>query len=769
MTACPAPDALETFLGGPGDGPVAAHVQTCGWCQSALDGLTAAGPTPPPADPFAAEPELGRAVAALLAGRAGPPTPTGFPFLEPAAVPGDLGRVGPYRVVGVVAAGGMGVVFRAVDDRVRRTVAVKVMRPGRADPGAVARFLREGEAAAAVRHDNAVTLYEMGTLADGSPYLVMEYVPGGTLRDRVREAGPVPPRRAAEWVAQAADGVAAAHAAGLIHRDVKPSNVLVDAATGRAKVTDFGLARLAADGSHLTTRGDLLGTPAYMAPEQVAHPDRADPRSDVYGLGATLYEALTGAEPFRGSVPAVLEQVRTADPPPPRRLNEAVPPALDTVCRKAMAKEPGRRYPTPAALADDLRRWLRGEPVLARPVGRLGAAWLWGRRNPRVAGLLALAAVLFAGGFVGVGWQWRRADARYREARENYLSACEALRVWMGFGERVLRTKAGMSPAHRQRLREQRDQSEALLGRRADPAAEFAAAAVNWQLALHAAETGPAAEAEAAFGRALELFGAADRPDNQHARIYLANTHMYLGLFHLHATGRFDDALAHFGAGREVYAAEGRGQPDDPRWPRNVGVLTYLGGDAHLAAGRPAEALAAYDRARALLDPLARAYPDDIGYLLRRTAVDQRTGEALCAAGRPADALPLLAAARAARERANAADPDDIFLQRDLARTELFLATAHRLTGDPPAAHAAADRAAGRLDKLIADSPAVLDFRRLRGRVELERAALYRAAGDPARERECRARAAGSFRCVLAANPGDRSAADLVAAAGGPG
>jgi serine/threonine protein kinase len=205
-------------------------------------------------------------------------------------------------------------------------------------------------------------------------------------------------------------GLAAAHAAGLIHRNIKPTNLLLDPDLARVKVADFGLVQASAEGSVLTAHGDLLGTPTYMSPEQITDPNRADARADVYGLGATLYEALTGVEPFRGTVAAVLERVRSADPLPPIAVNDAVPRDLDTVCRKAMSKESSGRYPSASAFAADLRRWLRGEPVQARPTGPIGGTWKWAKRNPRLALVSALFTASILASILLLAILWRRAE-----------------------------------------------------------------------------------------------------------------------------------------------------------------------------------------------------------------------------------------------------------------------------------------------------------------------------------------------------------------------
>jgi WD40 repeat protein len=306
----------------------------------------------------------------------------------------------------------MGIVLRAYDDELRRTVALKVLPPERADARARARFVREAQAAAAIDHDHVVPVYAVASPPDGPPYFAMQYVEGPTLRQRIQAAGRLDPAEAARVAAQVADGLAAAHRAGLVHRDVKPANVLLDGATGRAKITDFGLVRVAALPGFTTLDGALAGTPEYMSPEQVRTPDRIDARSDVYSVGVTLYEALTGSVPFYGVTPMVLQQVLNDEPRPPRRLNDAIPRDLETICLKCLQKEPGRRYAGAAELADDLRRFLGGQPIRARPVGRAERLWRWGRRNPLVAGLAAALFLALAVGLAAATSQWLRAEAK---------------------------------------------------------------------------------------------------------------------------------------------------------------------------------------------------------------------------------------------------------------------------------------------------------------------------------------------------------------------
>ncbi|HVK10632.1 MAG TPA: serine/threonine-protein kinase, partial [Gemmataceae bacterium] len=231
--------------------------------------------------------------------RDGPPAVADFAFLSPPLGPGELGRLGGYRVLELLGAGGMGLVFRAEDPTLRRPVALKVMRPELLDrPHAAERFLREARAAAAVKHDHIVTIYQVGQ-DRGVPFLALEFLAGEPLDARAKRESRLPPAEVRRIGHEAALGLAAAHAAGLIHRDIKPANVWLEAPRGRVKILDFGLARATGQDVHLTGSGTVMGTPAYMSPEQ-ANGQPVDARTDLFSLGAMLYRLATGRLPFPG-------------------------------------------------------------------------------------------------------------------------------------------------------------------------------------------------------------------------------------------------------------------------------------------------------------------------------------------------------------------------------------------------------------------------------------------------------------------------------------
>jgi len=348
----------------------------------------------------------------------------------------ELPRVAGYETVKVLGRGGMGVVYLAWQTGLARLVALKMALAGaHAGPEQRIRFRTEAEAAARLRHPHIIQIYEVGE-ADGQPYLAMEYVEGGSLAACLN-GNPQPWQAACSFVATLALAVHHAHQRGIVHRDLKPANILLqpfDKETGgqehgdqqpgsalfstsqplcqSPKITDFGLAKLVIGGISQTVSGAILGTPGYMAPEQAASvSDAVGPAADIHALGAILYELLTGRPPFHAAgVLETLEQLRTQEPVSPRHLVAAISRDLETICLKCLHKEPGRRYPSALALAEDLRRCVAGEPVRARPVSSWERSVKWLRRHPAQAALLAvscLAALALTGVAVGLSYNAR--------------------------------------------------------------------------------------------------------------------------------------------------------------------------------------------------------------------------------------------------------------------------------------------------------------------------------------------------------------------------
>jgi WD40 repeat protein/tRNA A-37 threonylcarbamoyl transferase component Bud32 len=308
------------------------------------------------------------------------PTPRAAPVIRGYEIEGELGR------------GGMGVVYKARQILLNRDCALKMILAAEyAGIEVGVRFLAEAEADARLRHPNIVQIYHIDA-HDGQPFFEMEYIDGGSLADRL-DGAPRPPREAARLVETLARAMAEAHRQEVVHRDLKPANILLTS-DGTPKVADFGIAKLLNVESGLTRTDSILGSPCYMAPEQAeGKAKEIGPAADLYALGAILYELLTGRPPFRGAtVLDTLQQVRTAEPVPPSRLVPEVPRDAETITLKCLEKVPGKRYESATALAEDLRRFQAGEPIVARPVGVLERGWRWCRRNPAVAGSLAAAA-----------------------------------------------------------------------------------------------------------------------------------------------------------------------------------------------------------------------------------------------------------------------------------------------------------------------------------------------------------------------------------------
>src|SRR6266550_7850753 len=295
-----------------------------------------------------------------------------------------LGELGDYELLEEIGRGGQGVVFRARQKSLNRVVALKVISLGQwASKAHLKRFRREAESAAGLEHPGIVPIHEVGE-REGSCYFSMKFVEGGQL-DQVAKRQPIPHRRAVELIAKVSRTVHYAHEHGILHRDIKPGNILLDA-KGEPHLTDFGLARLVESESSVTHTLDVLGTPSYMAPEQAAGNNAAvGSVTDVYGLGAVLYQLLTGQPPFAGGTTyETIKLVLETEPRQPRQLNPKIDRDLSTICLKSLEKDPKRRYPSALALAEDLERWLKHEPIRARRTGIFTRGTRWVRRNPKL-------------------------------------------------------------------------------------------------------------------------------------------------------------------------------------------------------------------------------------------------------------------------------------------------------------------------------------------------------------------------------------------------
>jgi tetratricopeptide (TPR) repeat protein len=526
-----------------------------------------------------------------------------------------IGYFGDYELLGLLGRGGMGVVYRAIQLSLNRPVALKMIR------GEVAateedrrRFRNEAEIAAGFDHPHIVSVYEVGE-HDGQPYLAMRLVEGEGL-DRRLAAYAGDPRGAARLVRRAAEAVHHAHQRGVLHRDLKPANILIDA-EGAPHVADFGLARLVEGGGELTASGGVVGTPAYMAPEQASgRRGGTSVATDVHGLGTILYTLLAGRAPFVAeSVPAMLERVREAMPEPPSRFDGRVPRDLEVICLKCLEKEPARRYGSAQELADDLGRYLAGEPIRARPVGRLTRLGMWARRRPAIAALAGALAIAVATGAAGVAWQWRQALVQRDKA--------EAVRRFL-----VEDLLAQASPERNERsknvtLLEVLDRAAGRIDRafRDQPEVEAELRLIIGQVYVNLGEAEEAVRHLDRARRLRERIGGADSTEALDAGNDLAVA--------LLRAGRPAEAEAAF---RRVLEGYRRALGDDER--KTLVTMSNLG-DLLRSIGRPAEAEPLLRRASAGLERLVGRADPATRRAMGNLAITLHT------LGRPAEAEPI--------------------------------------------------------------------------------------------------------------------------------
>jgi tetratricopeptide (TPR) repeat protein len=648
---------------------------------------------------------------------------------EPPAPAGDLGRLGPYRLLEELGRGGMGIVYRAFDESLRRVVAIKVLRPDRAEDIDRQRLVREARLASRLKDDHVAMIHAVVDPPDDLPYLVMEYIPGPTLGQRIAGESPPAPREAASWVAQVADALHAAHCAGLIHRDVKPSNILIDERTGRAKITDFGLARAQTGQSRVTLEGFMAGTPAYMSPEQARGESGLDPRSDIYSLGSSLYEALTGVTSFQCAPHLVLRRVIEEDPRPLRELNDQVPRDLETICLKAMYREPGRRYQSAVDLADDLRRWLRGEPIHARPTGGVERAWRWCRRNRRVAGLAASLAAVFVAGFLGVFWQWRRAEAnaaraegqalradRMRQSAEanlehaqvNFRRARRAVdQFYTRFYERGVLELPGLEKVRHEVLGEMLQYYKEFLDQHHDdPSLRRELADTCFHLAMTTSSVSSAADALALFRRSLRDYEplADAAPDDTAIQDHMAVCLGWIALLE----GRLgDDEAARRTHLRTIdfYQSLVKRRPEDDRLRLNLAQHygNLANHDLTKLRDRPG-ARDAYRKALELQKDLVSRNPQKVDF---KSDLAMTYNNLAMATDEPGELLRMTQEALELRKQVVEQAPTNNWFRRNLARTYQNLGIYNEAAGRPADGLKAIEESHRLLQQVVADQPTV--------------------------------------------------------------
>lgn len=702
-------------------------------------------------------------------------------------------RIGRFQLRRELGRGGFGVVLLAYDPRLRRDVALKVPRADvLVTPELRERFQREARAAAGLDHPNIVPVFDAGEVGPVC-YIASLYCPGVTLAQWLRQrTEPVPFVVAAEMIAAMADGVQHAHDHGVVHRDLKPANVLLPGIKGQEsgvsdqesgastldvlapdpcpltpKITDFGLAKLldaAADGP--TRTGAVLGTPSYMAPEQAGgKADGAGPACDVCALGAILYECLTGRPPFVGETDLdTLQQVRAAEPVPPRRLRPKTPRDLETVCLKSLEKDPTKRYSSAGELAADLQRFVAGEPVRARPVGAAGRLWRRCRRRPLVAGLVAALGLALALGVAGVTWQWRRAEARGDQARADQARAETSLREALGSVDAVLTRvsetqlldKPGLQPLRRKLLEDALEHYRRLLTAHGDdPALAVEVAKSYARVATLYAELGDRPAAVAAYTTARDRFArlVAAAPEDPELVVALDKAWRNLGVM-LSGAGLQAEARQ---AQEAALALSGRlveRHPDRAEYRLLHGRAWNSLAILHSYANRPAEARAAYDRALALLEPLARDHPT-VPHLSALATTYRSRGSQAADATPPdlSEARRWHQKARVAWEGAVRADPVALKPRFEVAKSIHALGEVYVRARRRAEALRAFEQALPILERLAGENPAVAGYREVLARTLDLAGSMQCELGRPADALSRQERACALWAEVLAADP----------------
>ena len=619
-----------------------------------------------------------------------------------------------YELIELVGCGSYGCVFRALDTRLERIVAIKLPTDFHGDADQRERFLREARAAAKLRHDHIVRVYEVEVDAPGEGdqdesdgfgqiFIVTEFIEGRTLRQRLDDrkraaisgataadsrdarapdaALPVSEAAAlAETIARALD---AAHREGVIHFDIKPANLLIGE-DNRPALSDFGLARLAASASGALSTGQIGGTPDYIAPELAsADSETVDRRADIYSLGVVLYEMLTGGKPFSGPPQVVLYHVANSEPPPPQGINPLIPADLQTIVLRCLEKDPRDRFDSAEALAEELRRFLTNQPIESRPPNWVDRTVKWFRRNARMAAFAALLGAIVVAASAAVLWQWLRAERAAESAVAQAAEAEEKRRLaeWLSQEAEAARRDAVAAREQAEASAIEAGQSRRVAEDRLDEAHHM----IERYLARADTQLAALPEAGAARGELLDeigslLTGLADAADDPHTRDLQARQSVRSGQSAL-AMGQFDLAGRRFAAAERHLAAE------VDRWPdplpetlteadraavveliSRLAEVTLLLGDAERHQRQTEAALDTYRTAEALLQRRDRLRPPDrLRGLLDRMGLAQRRATAHQSGGRIDDAIDERALVYELAEQAVAVDPAPFVRRRLVA------------------------------------------------------------------------------------------------------
>jgi tetratricopeptide (TPR) repeat protein/tRNA A-37 threonylcarbamoyl transferase component Bud32 len=612
---------------------------------------------------------------------------------------------GDYELLEEIGRGGMGVVYKARQKRLDRLVALKVVR-GEGIAGAdTRRFRNEAETVAQLDHPNIVPVHEVGEQPGGLSYFSMKLIAGGSLAEqllRFRDD----PRAAAGLLAKVARAVHHAHQRGVLHRDLKPANILLDA-QGEPHVSDFGLAkRLECPGQEVTQSGAIVGTPAYMAPEQASGRKGAvTTAADVYGLGAVLYALLTGRPPFQAESPLyILAQVRECEPEPLRRGNAKVDRDLETVCLKCLQKEPVRRYESAGELADDLERWLRREPIRARPVGSTARLWRWCRRNPLVAGLTATLVTVLIAAVVVLGFSSALIAQKRDEAEANLRQARQALASEQRAAKRE-REQAQQARLQEAEADRQRQLAETHF-REARQAVDDAFTLVSENHLLHEPCLDPLRKE--LLQNTLRYYTGflKERGDNPALRAEVAAAHLRVAQI-TQALGPNEEWLVAFEKGVAVVEQLVRNHVKESEFGSlRAGIFRGSGRYLHPPA-HPKKFLTAFQKSRDLWETLVRTHPNVRGFQNNLAGQCNVVGLLQLLCGQPQEAIRSHERARMLWAQLVRQEPENPFYRAIFALNEVSLATALEAAQRPDEAEAAYKRALEVQKQLVMDFPKI--------------------------------------------------------------
>lgn len=655
----------------------------------------------------------------------------------------DLPRpFGNYELLDVIGRGGMGIVYRARQVAADRTVALKVVRRDYLESvaqdtkaSALERFHQEVQATARLEHKSIVSVYEVGDV-DGEPFFSMQFIEGQSLAEILRD-GPIPNREAAQYMVDVARAVAEAHRQDILHRDIKPQNILIDRAADRALVADFGLAKVLSSNEELTQSGDIMGSPPYMSPEQARDSSKVTTQSDIYAIGATVYHVLTGRPPFQAATALqTMILVTDQEPVPPRQLNPAIDRDLETICLKCLEKEPGRRYDSATALVEEFRRYLDGKPIVARPVGTIGRTVRWCRRNPVTATLIAstvafliLALVATAVGYIRTTAALRVAEARFQHARHTVDNFCTNV------SENILLNQPNMQPLRRELLEQALQYYHEFLDERGeDPTIQDELAKTYFRIGQISEMIDAPDDAFEAYRQALamqeELVAA--RPKDPEVLDALGDTYTRYGGVLLRQE-RWKDAEEAYEKASEIRKRLVTVSLQHTEYERklantdmNKGVLAKQQGDVVLAEKRfmKAQTLRKQILAR---DPNATKVRRDLAMGLFNLASLHQSSKL----------RNLVAAQKELKEAAKlfeevlAEDPADLMNQYHLVLCQRVLGDVESVTGDRSAENTYRN-ALTRLERLVRQNPTVLAYRAEMARAYMNVGLLYNEEGKQA-------------------------------------